>query len=83
MLVITAFGLLHTTSLSDSQQPLPVGCSADGALPTRGVVSILHSIHIESTQLQQVLLGIGDEAGAVVEAMRLGQVCCCLATGIP
>lgn len=78
-LTVSSPGFLHVISVRGSQQPL----SAGQALTTRGTVPILHSVHVESAELQQVLLGFGDEAETVEEAVSVGQVRCCLPTGIP
>ncbi len=78
-LTICSPGFLQVISVHGGQQPL----SAERALTTRGMVSILHSIHVEPAELQQVLLGFGDEAETVEEAVSVGQVRCCLPTGIP
>lgn len=47
--------------------------SAERAQATGGAASILHYVPLVTLQ---VLLGVGDEAETVVEALSVGQVCC-------
>lgn len=77
-LTVSSPGSLHVSRVHSVQQPLP----AEQALTTGGVVT-LHSVHMEPAELQQVLLGVGDEAETVEEALSVGQVCCGLPAGIP
>lgn len=78
-LTIRSPGFLHVPGIHGCQQPLP----AEQTLTTRGAVPILHPVHVEPAALLQVLLGFGDKAEAVEEAVRLGQVRCRLPTGVP
>lgn len=76
-LTLSSPGFLHVPSVRGSQQPLP----AEQVLTTWDSISILYSIDM-STELR-LLLGFGDEAETVLEAVSVGQVRCCLSTGVP
>lgn len=67
-LTISSPGFLHETGVGHGQQPLP----AEQLLGAGGAVAVL----------QQVLLGLGDEVEAVVEAVGGSQVRGSLPAGV-
>lgn len=73
VLTVCSLGSLDVPGLHSRQQPFPLAAGGDGG---GGGVTV-------GTERAQLLLGVGDEAGAVEEALRVGQVRRRLPTGVP
>lgn len=66
------------------QQPLSVGHTIEEAPAIAvGAVAVQRPLGMESIELNEMVLGVGEELGALLEALGMGQVCRRQATSIP
>lgn len=65
------------------KQPLSIGYATESLVTMTSIQEAIGAIGAEAVELIKLVLGIGEEMGTFLEALRVGQISCRLTGGIP
>lgn len=75
--------LLEVIIFSGVKHPFSIGYATESLVVMTSIQEAIGAVGAEAVELIKLVLGIGEEMGAFLETLRVGQISCRLTVGIP